>query len=123
MPSPAELTYIHEVANAVESVVIANATPGRWRAGDNSRPHEWSTLRTIIEGDGTYHLGTAIEKPNQRAMMGGQPQVLAANVTVLRAVDEATPAGLTATIVALCQWYNKTMSLGVDESSLTATPA
>jgi hypothetical protein len=113
MPSPDEVAYMHAVADKMEREVIANATPGRWRAGNSAHVHEWSTLITQIGDNEVYHLGTAIAKPDQRAIMGGQPDVLNLIVTVIRAVEESTPPPLADGVLDLCRMYDMRMSLKV----------
>lgn len=68
-----------------------------------------------------FHLGTAIDKPNQRAMMAAQPSVLSASVAIIRAVDADTAPALAGAVLTLCQWYNKTMSLRIEEHHLAPT--
>ena len=124
MLSPQDVEFVQAVADSLESTVIANATQRRWRAGDGSSVYEWSTLRTFMPGEAEpYHLGTGIEKHNQRAMLAGQPDVLATVVAVLRGVDTSTPDSVAAPLLTLSWQYNKAMRLRVDDSSVNATAA
>ncbi|GAB33314.1 hypothetical protein [Gordonia otitidis] len=110
-----DVTFIHTVAQQLRDVVIAHATPGRWRAGDGSSTASWSTLRTFVDGhDQPFHLGTAIEKPNQRAMMAGQPLALDKLADVFAAVDTDTPDALGAELLELSRRLNTFMNLKVD---------
>lgn len=127
MPTAEDVTFMRAVADAVDAVVIKQASPGRWRPGTGADPQEWSTLRTFVDGESDpYHLGLAIDKHDQRAMMAAQPTVLAASVAAIRAVANAlpdVPAGVADATRALCVLYNLTMSLKVDDRQITPTTA
>lgn len=114
MADKATLEFMNAVADAVEAEVISKQTPGRWRAGPSGAVHEWSTLRAMPPGeDRPCHIGTAISKADQRAMMAAQPSVLLSVIAVIRAVDEYTPEPLASSVYDLCQWYDKTMALKI----------
>lgn len=118
MMSTDDVTFIHAVAQQLRSVVIAQATPGRWRAGDGSSAASWSTIRTFIDGhDQPFHLGTAIEKANQRAMMAGQPLALSKLADVFDAVDSDTPDALGGELLTLSKGLNTFMNLKADETA------
>lgn len=113
--SDQDVASIHAVADAVETIVVANCTQGRWRAGSGVSPATKSTLRAILDEDPNteYLVGTAIDKVNQRAMMAAQPEVLRANIALLRAIDTSTPQHVAAAALAVAQLYNHTMRLKV----------
>lgn len=113
-----DVAFVHAVADKMESQVIANCTQGRWRAGAGVDQATASTMRACTEDGSTeYLIGTAIDKRNQRALVGAQPEVLRANVTVLRAISELSPDELAIAVLELATAYNRVMSLKVPEPS------
>lgn len=115
-----DVAFIHAVADAVDSIVVANCTQGRWRAGSGLSQATASSIRAVGDDGQEYLLGTAIDKANQRAMMASQPELLRVNAKIMRAVDTDTADAVAASLLELAQLYNIAMSLRVDEPATVA---
>ncbi|WP_347956167.1 hypothetical protein [Gordonia aichiensis] len=114
-----DVTFMRGVADQIDGTVVTRCTGGRWMSGQGLSQDTASTMRAV-QADGTeYHLGTAIDKNNQRAMMAAQPAVLTQIAETLRSADEGTPAPLAAALLHLAQLYNTTMALRVPEPAAT----
>lgn len=115
-----DVQFVHAVADAVETVVIANCSQGRWRAGSGVSQDRMSSLRLIDSAGQETFIGTAIDMKNQRAMMAAQPEVLRAVTAALRAVDTTVSDDLGEQMFLTAELYNRVMTLKVTEPALTA---
>lgn len=115
-----DVTFLRSVADQIDNVVVARCTPGRWMSGLGISQDTESTMRAV-QADGTeYHLGTAIDKSNQRAMMSAQPAVLSQIAVTLRSATAETPGQLAESLLRLAVMYNQAMALRVPEPAATS---